>query len=152
MKAILLFTADWYSTCFRIGYFPLAPGTLGSLIAFIAWILLPETSIISLIIAISIIFIIGVYSTGFIEKSYKIQDPSYIIIDEWVGMWIALLFVPNETIWLVLSFVLFRIFDILKIYPVNKMEKLNGGMGIMLDDVVAGLYAGTITSIIAIII
>ena len=152
MKAILLFTADWYSTCFRIGYFPLAPGTLGSLIAFIAWILLPETSIISLIIAISIIFIIGVYSTGFIEKSYKIQDPSYIIIDEWVGMWIALLFVPNETIWLVLSFVLFRLFDILKIYPVNKMEKLNGGMGIMLDDVVAGLYAGTITSIIAIII
>ena len=152
MKAILLFTADWYSTCFRIGYFPLAPGTLGSLIAFIAWILLPETSIISLIIAISIIFIIGVFSTGFIEKSYKIQDPSYIIIDEWVGMWIALLFVPNETIWLVLSFVLFRIFDILKIYPVNKMEKLNGGMGIMLDDVVAGLYAGTITSIIAIII
>ena len=152
MKAILLFTADWYSTCFRIGYFPLAPGTLGSLIAFIAWILLPETSIISLIIAISIIFIIWVFSTGFIEKSYKIQDPSYIIIDEWVGMWIALLFVPNETIWLVLSFVLFRIFDILKIYPVNKMEKLNGGMGIMLDDVVAGLYAGTITSIIAIII
>ena len=152
MKAILLFTADWYSTCFRIGYIPLAPGTLGSLIAFIAWILLPETSIISLIIAISIIFIIGVYSTGFIEKSYKIQDPSYIIIDEWVGMWIALLFVPNETIWLVLSFVLFRLFDILKIYPVNKMEKLNGGMGIMLDDVVAGLYAGTITSIIAIII
>ena len=151
MKAILLFTADWYSTCFRIGYFPLAPGTLGSLIAFIAWILLPETSIISLIIAISIIFIIGVFSTGFIEKSYKIQDPSYIIIDEWVGMWIALLFVPNETIWLVLSFVLFRIFDILKIYPVNKMEKLNGGMGIMLDDVVAGLYAGLITSIIAII-
>ena len=151
MKAILLFTADWYSTCFRIGYFPLAPGTLGSLIAFIAWILLPETSIISLIITISIMFIIGVYSTGFIEKSYKIQDPSYIIIDEWVGMWIALLFVPNETIWLVLSFVLFRIFDILKIYPVNKMEKLNGGMGIMLDDVVAGLYAGLITSIIAII-
>ena len=152
MKAILLFTADWYSTCFRIGYFPLAPGTLGSLIAFIAWILLPETSIISLIIAISIIFIIGVFSTGFIEKSYKIQDPSYIIIDEWVGMWIALLFVPNETIWLVLSFVLFRLFDILKIYPVNKMEKLNGGMGIMLDDVVAGLYAGSITSIIAVII
>ena len=151
MKAILLFTADWYSTCFRIGYFPLAPGTLGSLIAFIAWILLPETSIISLIIAISIIFIIGVFSTGFIEKSYKIQDPSYIIIAEWVGMWIALLFVPNETIWLVLSFVLFRLFDILKIYPVNKMEKLNGGMGIMLDDVVAGLYAGLITSIIAII-
>jgi len=66
-------------------------------------------------------------------------------------MWIALLFVPNETIWLVLSFVLFRLFDILKIYPVNKMEKLNGGMGIMLDDVVAGLYAGLITSIIAII-
>ncbi len=151
MKPILLFTADWYSTCFRIGYFPLAPGTLGSLIAFIAWILLPETSIISLIIAISIIFIIGVFSTGFIEKSYKIQDPSYIIIDEWVGMWIALLFVTNETIWLVLSFVLFRLFDILKIYPVNKMEKLNGGMGIMLDDVVAGLYAGLITSIIAII-
>jgi|TARA_B100001750_G_C15467164_1_gene577710 phosphatidylglycerophosphatase A len=152
VKAILVYTADWYSTCFRIGYFPLAPGTLGSLIALIAWIFLPETSIINLIIIISIIFIIGIFSTGLLEKEYNIQDPSYIIIDEWVGMWVALLFVPNDTIWFAFAFILFRSFDILKIYPANIIEKLNGGMGIMLDDIVAGLYSGLITSGIARII
>ena len=152
MKAILVYTADWYSTCFRIGYFPLAPGTLGSLIALIAWFFLPETSAINLILIISIVFIIGIFATGLIEKEYNIQDPSFIIIDEWVGMWVALLFVPNDTIWFAFAFILFRSFDILKIYPANIIEKLNGGMGIMLDDIVAGLYAGLITNGIARII
>ena len=152
MKAVLVYTADLYSTCFRIGYFPLAPGTLGSLIALITWFILPETSAINLILIISIVFIIGVFATGLIEKEYNIQDPSYIIIDEWVGMWVALLFVPNDIIWFAFTFILFRSFDILKIYPANIIEKLNGGMGIMLDDIVACLYSGLITSDIARII
>ena len=60
-------------------------------------------------------------------------------------LWLALLFIPNEWVWIVLAFALFRFFDIIKIYPANRFEELSGGWGIMMDDIVAGFYSGVIT-------
>ncbi|MBF88381.1 MAG: phosphatidylglycerophosphatase A [Candidatus Marinimicrobia bacterium] len=148
MKTIIFFGADFFSTCFRLGYFPFAPGTMGSLVAVLGWIYLPDIKTLNLIFILLLIFTIGVFSTGFIERKNNVKDPSYIIIDECVGMWVALLFVPKIAIWLLTAFIIFRLFDIFKIYPVNRFEKLEGGLGIMSDDLIAGLYSGVITKAI----
>ena len=92
-----------------------------------------------------VIFLVGVIVSTIVSDEENNSDPSKVVIDEWVGMWIALLMIPNEWLWLGIAFILFRIFDIVKLYPANRFERLQGGWGIMMDDVVAGLYAGVIT-------
>ena len=92
-----------------------------------------------------VIFLVGVIVSTIVSDEENNSDPSKVVIDEWVGMWIALLMIPNQWLWLGVAFILFRIFDIVKVYPANRFERLHGGWGIMMDDVVAGLYAGVIT-------
>ena len=92
-----------------------------------------------------VIFLIGVISSTIVIEQEKQRDPSHVVIDEWVGMWIALLMIPNEWVWIGIAFALFRAFDILKVYPADRFEEFPGGWGIMMDDVVAGLYAGVTT-------
>ena len=92
-----------------------------------------------------VIFLVGVIVSSIVSDEESNSDPSKVVIDEWVGMWIALLMIPNEWLWLGIAFLLFRVFDIVKVYPANRFERLPGGWGIMMDDVVAGLYAGVIT-------
>lgn len=145
MRTALVHSADWLSTCFRIGYLPLAPGTWGSAAALIAWRLLPEMELFRLTLIIIVVFLVGVICSTIISEREQDSDPSHIVIDEWAGMWLALLMIPNEWVWLGIAFALFRAFDILKVYPANRFEKFPGGWGIMMDDVVAGLYAGVTT-------
>ena len=99
-----------------------------------------------------VIFLVGVIVSTIVSDEENNSDPSKVVIDEWVGMWIALLMIPNEWLWLGIAFLLFRIFDIVKVYPANRFEHLPGGWGIMMDDVVAGLYAGVITQAASLIL
>ena len=145
MRTALAQSADWITTCFRIGYLPHAPGTWGSAAALIVWQLLPEMELFRLALIVSVIFLIGVISSTIVSEQVKERDPSHVVIDEWAGMWIALLMIPNEWVWIGIAFSLFRVFDILKVYPADRFEKFPGGWGIMMDDVVAGLYAGVAT-------
>ena len=145
MRTALVHSADWLPTCFRIGYLPLAPGTWGSASAVIAWRLLPEMDLFRLSLIVIVIFLVGVNASSIVSNKERDSDPSKVVIDEWVGMWIALLMIPNEWVWLGIAFLLFRVFDIIKVYPANRFERLPGGWGIMMDDVVAGLYAGVVT-------
>ena len=145
MRTALVHSADWLATCFRIGYLPLAPGTWGSASAVIAWRLLPEMELFRLSLIVIVIFLIGVNASSIVSNKERDSDPSKVVIDEWAGMWIALLMIPNEWVWLGIAFLLFRVFDIIKVYPANRFERLPGGWGIMMDDVVAGLYAGVVT-------
>jgi len=145
VRAALVHSADWLATCFRIGYLPLAPGTWGSASAVIAWRLLPEMELFRLSLIVIVIFLVGVNASSIVSNKERDSDPSKVVIDEWVGMWIALLMIPNEWVWLGIAFLLFRVFDIIKVYPANRFERLPGGWGIMMDDVVAGLYAGVVT-------
>ena len=134
--------ANWFSTVFKVGYLPLAPGTWGSLAALAVWFLIIEsTSTITFIALIIIIFALGVYTSSITERYLNKIDPSVIVIDEWVGQWIALLFLPKSLLWGLVAFALFRLFDIWKPYPINSLDKISNGWGIMLDDVLAGLYA-----------
>ena len=134
--------ANYFSTVVKIGYLPLAPGTWGSLVALLIWyIIIGHISSIALIALIIIIFALGVYTSSITESALEIKDPSIIVIDEWVGQWIALMFLQKSIVWGIVAFVLFRLFDIWKPYPINKLDNIKGGIGVMLDDVLAGIYA-----------
>jgi len=133
------------STGFYVGYFPKAPGTFGSLTAvLIAWNLGQFTPInrfgfAALALATCLV---GIYSVGELLKDTKEKDPGYVVVDEWAGQFLTYAFVPLTLETLAVGFVFFRIFDISKIYPINRTEKLKGSIGVMTDDMVAGLFAG----------
>ena len=140
--------SDWIATVFRVGYLPLAPGTWGSLFALSAWVLLPEfTSVTYLAILGGLLFLGILTSRNYSAYSQK-TDPSEVVIDEWLGMWIALYAVPKEMTWMIVSFLLFRFFDVVKVPPVRQLERMHGGWGIMMDDVAAGLYALGLTHLL----
>lgn len=128
------------STGLGSGYSPVAPGTAGSLLAAAVIYLFAPVANGLLFVILVILFFTGVYTGGQLEKELG-EDPSLVVIDEIVGMGISLLFAPPDWRWYLLAFLLFRALDILKPPPVRRLEKLHGGWGIMLDDVMAGVYA-----------
>ena len=134
--------AEWIGTVFYIGKLPLAPGTWASVFAVLCWYFLFQSVNHFVLPAISIfLFLIGGIASDTIVKHSKEHDPSRIVIDEWVGQWVALSMMPINIMTGVVAFVAFRIFDIIKPGPVRKMEKIPGGWGIMADDVMAGIMA-----------
>ncbi|MEZ4884371.1 MAG: phosphatidylglycerophosphatase A [Chitinophagales bacterium] len=136
----------FFATGFYSGLAPKAPGTAGSLFA--AILLFASTSFVpdlvttySLLGVIALFFVIGVFTTNHLEETLG-KDPGCIVIDEFVGMWISLLFLPLQWWTIALGFVLFRFFDILKPFFIGTIDqKVKGGLGVMLDDVLAGIYA-----------
>ena len=124
-----------------VGRVPLAPGTVGSFAAFCVWyIISPKIKTPYFIFLTLIIFFIGVYVSKLIEKELAVHDPGEIVIDEWVGQWIALWFIELSLFWGLITFCVFRIFDIWKPWRVNKMDLISNGWGVMLDDVAASIY------------
>ena len=127
------------STFFYLGKLPVAPGSFGSFAALLLWLFLPlDYSIQSM--AVIIFFIIGIISSSKIAKELNDLDPPEIIIDEVVGMGIALFMLPHNLILYSLAFIIFRIFDIFKPSFIFTIQKLPNGWGIMLDDVMAGAF------------
>ena len=129
------------ATGFYSGYAPVMPGTAGSLLALILFLLIPGFRGIWLILAVLLFFFIGVWVSGLIEKSEG-KDPSIVVIDEITGMWLVFIALPADLHWgwAAGGFMLFRIFDVLKPFPVNRSQRLPGGWGIMIDDVLAAAY------------
>tara|TARA_Y100000996_G_scaffold252680_1_gene198778 strand:+ start:97 stop:537 length:441 start_codon:yes stop_codon:yes gene_type:complete len=141
MKILLLFNSFFFA-----GKSPVAPGTIGSFFALLFWLLfLPSYELRILFI---VLFTLVSYFTISSEiSSSNIKDPQHIVIDEVLGMWIALLFIhPNNFINIILAFVIFRLLDIFKPSVINRVENLEGAAGILLDDIVCGF----ITSILLI--
>ena len=134
--------AEWFGTVFKIGKLPLAPGTWSSFIASLLWFFLfDDIDLIVLPIITILIFFIGIVSSQKIINDTNENDPSRIVIDEWVGQWITFTFIPVNLSNFVIGLVLFRFFDITKPFPVKSAEKLTGGWGIMIDDVIAGIMS-----------
>ena len=134
------------STVFYIGRLPFAPGTWCSFVALLAWFFLRfYIEGVFILYASLVLFFIGVAVSTIHAETLKDDDPSEIVIDEWVGQWIALWLIPHSFAWGFLSFTIFRIFDILKLGPVKGMDDIKSGTGIMMDDVVAGIFALLIT-------
>lgn len=125
---------------FFTGYIPFASGTFGSLAALLIYFI-PGFENPFVIIPATLIFTgYGVLLGNKFEKLYG-KDPSECTVDEVVGMWITLLFLPKNIVIAVIAFFVWRLFDIVKPYPARKLESLPGGIGIMIDDVVAGIYS-----------
>ena len=135
------------ATTFGAGFSPIAPGTAGSLIAVLLVYFLSPFPVWIFILVLIILFFAGVYTGTQIEKE-KGHDPSLVVIDEFVGMGISLLFLDKDWRFYLIAFILFRFFDIVKPPPINLSQKLAGGYGIMIDDVLAGLYALILTHLI----
>jgi phosphatidylglycerophosphatase A len=128
-----------------VGYLPLVPGTWGSLLGLIlTWFLVP-VNLWSVIIW-AVVFSIGAGVSRRAEAQFG-PDGRPIVIDEVMGMGVALLLVPKELIYYVGAFVLFRIFDIFKPFPCRRAEKLPFGWGVMADDLVAGVYANVVIQV-----
>ena len=124
---------------FYTGYSPIASGTVGSAAAILIY-LIPGFEILYIIIPVTILFAgYGIYIGTKFEKEYG-KDPAQCTVDEFVGTWISLIAL-TKIFWVVLSsFFLWRIMDIIKPPPARNLEKLNGGLGIMIDDVISGFY------------
>ncbi len=141
-----------FATGLYTGYSPIAPGTVGSLLALSIYLLIPGFRDGVVLLTVGICFFVGVVSAGEVEKTEG-HDASLITVDEIVGMWLTLLFLPKDLslIWSVMGFLLFRGFDIWKPFPINLSQKLRGGWGVMMDDVLAGIYANVVLRFIVII-
>jgi len=123
------------------GYLPKAPGTWGSLVGVLLWFLIHPLPPAPYCILVAGLFVLGTVAAGAAEKIVNHGDPGLVVIDEIVGQLITLTAVPFHPISIILGFVFFRFFDILKPFPVGWLDAhIHGGLGIMLDDVAAGLY------------
>ena len=135
--------ANFFALGFGSGLVPKAPGTFGTLAAVpIFWFLLQPLSVVWLLTVIVVSFVIGVWLCDAAAKNLGVHDHPGIVWDEFVGLWISCIALPAGWVWLLWAFVLFRFFDILKPWPIRWLDsKVPGGLGIMVDDVLAGLFA-----------
>jgi phosphatidylglycerophosphatase A len=127
-----------------LGYSPIAPGTVGTALACIVYVIFrPDT--VSLLLVIPLLFVLGIVASTRTEQLLNEKDSSRIVIDEVVGYFVSILWIPYSTKFIILSFVIFRIFDIIKPPPIRFVEiKVRGGLGVMLDDILAGIYTNLV--------
>jgi CDP-diacylglycerol--glycerol-3-phosphate 3-phosphatidyltransferase len=130
------------STFFYVGCVKFAPGTVASFVTAVITFFLPTQFMFFDLAVILFLLVVGVICSGHIEKSFSIKDPKWIVIDEVLGMFLCLFLLPKNWIAYLFLFLLFRLFDITKIYPISKIEDISSpGWGVMLDDVFAAFYA-----------
>ena len=136
------------ATVFKAGYIPIAPGTVGSIIGLLVfWLIKDYTSFTIEMFVAAALFFAGVWASTIVEQVLERHDPGVVIVDEVVGMLVALMLLPPTITVMFLAFFLFRFFDIVKPYPARWCEQLSRGWGIMMDDVVAGLYVNVLLHI-----
>lgn len=133
---------------FYTGYIPFASGTFGSLVALIIYLLIPNSDDYRALLFLIILFtIVGLLVSNKFEKVYG-SDPAECTIDEWVGTWISLINLPKSFLWIFIAFIIWRLLDIIKPFPARQSENLNGGFGIMADDIISGFYTFLIMQVI----
>lgn len=127
------------STIFGVGYLPYFPGTWASLVGLGVYFLLRNNIVVYVILSV-VILLLGFLVCQKAEKKFAAKDSRFIVIDELAAVLILLMLVPKETFFLFIAFLIFRVFDIIKPYPIKKIENFTGSWGIMLDDVMAAFY------------
>ncbi len=160
-KPSIPFLSRFIATGFYSGYIPWASGTFGSLVGALFFLIPSFSNSIVLLLAILVGIAAGIVTSARVaevegnrltdmakrlkdqlhQDAHGTADPSIVVIDEIVGMWISMFAISPSLLSVAVAFVMFRIFDIIKPYPARQMERLQNGWGIMLDDVVAGIYA-----------
>lgn len=150
-RALLSHPAGWVATALGAGLSPKAPGTAGSAIALLPWWFLlrglpPDWYVVVLAVG----FGLGMWACGVSGRRLGVHDHGALVWDEVIGMWITLFMAPAGWWWMLAGFVLFRLFDIWKPWPVRWADhRVRGGVGVMLDDVIAGVYALIVLQLVA---
>ncbi len=138
---LLKYPPAFFATGFGSGLSPVAPGTVGTLVSLLLFVFLQNTGWPLLVICVTGFFI-GIWLCDQTSEKLGVHDHGGIVWDEFIGMWITLLWVPLSLTTLLIAFILFRLFDILKPWPIGYLDKrIHGGLGIMIDDVIAGIFA-----------
>ena len=131
------------------GAAPKAPGTFGTAMAVLLYLPLSQLSLIYYSVVVLVAALVGIYICDKTSKDWQVHDHGGIVWDEFVGYWITMIAIPVTWYWVLLGFVLFRIFDIWKPWPISWLDrKVGGGLGIMIDDVVAGVFAWVILFVV----
>jgi phosphatidylglycerophosphatase A len=153
-RALLATPAGWLACGFGSGLAPVAQGTFGSLVALLPWLWLRQLSLPTYVVVLIVGFVIGVWACNIAGRALGVADHRSVVWDEFIGQWIALLplliaaCLPASGFawWMLLAgFVLFRLFDVWKPWPISWLDRhLKGGMGVMVDDVVAGIFAAIV--------
>ena len=149
-NALLATPAGWLACGFGSGLAPVAQGTFGSLAAILPWLLLRQCSL-SLNLAVIVIgFGVGVWACEMAGRALRVDDHRSLVWDEFIGQWIALLPALLAPWWaVVLGFALFRLFDVWKPWPIRYLDRhLKGGLGVMADDVIAGIFAAVVLKLV----
>lgn len=136
----MMLVAVAMATSLGVGYVPVAPGTFGSLVGLLLWWLLPKDPLTQGVVIVAVT-VLGIWSAGLAERHFNGSDPGPVVIDEVMGVLVTLWMNPVGWQGAVAGFLLFRLFDVLKPYPANRLEALHGGLGIMADDAMAAVYA-----------
>jgi phosphatidylglycerophosphatase A len=131
------------ATALGVGYVPIAPGTFGSAAGLLLWGVLPQSATVHALSVLAV-FAVGTWASGIAERHYHATDPGVVVVDEVLGMLVTLLFNPVGWAGACLGFLLFRVFDVVKPYPANRLERLHGGFGVMADDAMAAVYANMV--------
>lgn len=140
------------STFFGIGYFPLAPGTLASLATVLIYkYILYKWNWLYMLLFFLLLYILGVITSSIYVSGSGIDDPSEVVLDEVLGQLVALFMLKPSWILILSAFFVFRFFDILKPFYIKKAEDFSKGWGIMLDDVIAGIYTSILLNIVIIL-
>ncbi|MFH1854725.1 MAG: phosphatidylglycerophosphatase A [Candidatus Omnitrophota bacterium] len=139
------------ATVFYIGYIPFAPGTFSSIAAIILYCFIKNNPL-AMGAAIISCLLLGFLSAGKAEDIFRSKDSRKIVIDEFTGMLVSLFFLPVNAVYTILAFALFRILDIIKPAPAGSLEKLKGSAGIMLDDIVVGIYTNLMLRVLNLIV
>jgi phosphatidylglycerophosphatase A len=150
-RALLASPAGWLACGFGSGLAPVAQGTFGSLAALLPWLLLRELPLPIYLAVLLIGFAAGVWACNMASRALGVADHRSLVWDEFIGQWVALLpllVLPAPWWAIVLGFLLFRLFDVWKPWPISWLDRrVKGGMGVMVDDVVAGAFAAVVLAL-----
>lgn len=130
---------EWVATVGGIGHLPVAPGTAASLVALLPALLFSHPSPAWQALLLVSVTALGARASAETCRSSGTADPQMTVIDEWAGMWVALAWLYPDQVEIVAAFILFRLLDIVKPWPIYVLERLPGGLGVMGDDLAAGL-------------
>ncbi|MBX3198884.1 MAG: phosphatidylglycerophosphatase A [Labilithrix sp.] len=136
------------ATWFGCGHSPVAPGTIGTLGALPLWYVVRGAGPLGILATATVVTLAGVWAAGVVARERGVKDPQLVVVDEVAGVLVALAAAPATTRGTIAAVVLFRLFDMTKPFPARRAEKLPGGWGIVLDDVVAGAQAAAVVRVL----
>ncbi len=152
-KKIILNPIHCLAFGFGSGLAPKAPGTFGTLMAIPLYLALNQLPLVAYAVVLVLAFVLGVYLCGKTAEDLGVHDHPGIVWDEFVGFWLTMFAAPAGWLWILLGFALFRLFDIWKPWPIKIFDKnMESGLGIMIDDVLAGIYALIVLQLLAAVI